>query len=79
MRAQLHNRTIAVRGMQCRVASRVAYACGLAVVHDRRQRAFVLILLRFDPLTNRGIMAFANASDRTWARILTREGARAGR
>jgi len=72
MRAALHDRTVVVRGMQCRPASRVAYACGLQVVNRTRRPALVVIYLRFDPRTNRGIMAFAGSSNRRWRRALVR-------
>src|SRR5690349_17198101 len=54
MRTQLHDRSVAVRGMQCRPASRVAYACSLGVVNRARRPAIVVIYLRFDPVTNKG-------------------------
>lgn len=72
MREQLHDRSIAVRGMQCRPASRVAYGCSLGVVNRSRRAAIVVIYLKFDPTTNKGQMAFAASSNRQWARVLVK-------
>jgi hypothetical protein len=75
MRTQLHDSTVAVRGMQCRPASRVAYACSLGVVSGTkkaRRGAVVVIYLKFDPVTNKGQMAFAASSNRQWARVLVK-------
>jgi hypothetical protein len=71
MRAKLHDKTIDVRSMQCRPASSVAYGCALGVIHGRRQRAVVVIGVRFNPSTNSGVMSFAGSSNRRWGKILT--------
>jgi hypothetical protein len=75
MRTQLHDTSVNVRGMQCRPASRVAYACSLGVVSGAkkaRRGAIVVIYLKFDPVTNKGQMAFAASSNRQWARVLVK-------
>jgi hypothetical protein len=72
MRHQLADRSVAVRGMQCRPASRVAYACSLGVVNRTRRAAVVVIYLKFDPVTNSGQMAFVASSNRQWARVLVK-------
>jgi hypothetical protein len=72
MRTKLHDKAITVRGMTCRPASAVAYACGLRVTDGRRRPATVVIALKYDPRTKLGTMGFAAASNRHWARVLTR-------
>lgn len=72
MRAKLHDKTIVVRGMTCRPASAVAYACGLQITYGRRKRGAVVIGLKYDPRTERGLIGFTATSNRRWTRILTR-------
>jgi predicted component of type VI protein secretion system len=71
MRTKLGDRKVVVRGMQCKPATNVAYACGLQVVDGSRHAGIVIIYLRFNPTTNSGVMAFTDATNRHWKQVLT--------